>query len=101
MAVDLVAGVGAASADLEAAGVEDDGGGAAGLGAAGEGVFHLTKIECLATGGVCEDAEDLLAGACVFPINPHDPVVCLVVVLEFLAEGDCLGTREAAEGGDA
>lgn len=101
VAVDLVVGVGAAPADLETAGVEDDGRGAGRVGAAREGIFHLTEVECLATRRCCQDAEDLLAGARVFSVNPHDPVVCLVIVLELLAEGDCLGTRETAEGRDA
>lgn len=102
MAVDLVVVVSGASADLEAAGVEEDGGGGTAFaGAAGEGIFHLTEVERLVTRRFCENAEDLLAGACVFPFYPGDPVVGLVAVLELLAKGDCLGTRKAAEGGDA
>jgi hypothetical protein len=58
VAVDLVAAVGGASADLETAGVEDGGGRAGCIGAAGEGVFHLTEVERLAARGLCEDAKD-------------------------------------------
>ncbi len=101
MAVDLVVVIGGASADLEAARVKKGGGRAAVAGAAGEGIQHLTEAERLVTRGFCENAEDLHTGACVFPLDPSDPVIGLVVVLELLAEGDCLGTCKAAKGGDA
>jgi hypothetical protein len=102
VAVDLLAVVlGGASTDLDATGVEDGGGRAAVAGAAGQGVLNFTEAKGFAARGLCEHVEDLHAGACVFPFGPGDPVVGLVVVLELLAEGDCLGARKAAEGGDA
>jgi hypothetical protein len=102
VAVDLVVAVGGASADLEAARVEDGGWRTICAGAAGEGVFYLAEAERLAARGRCEDAEDFLAGACVLPVNPSDPVIGLVAVLELLSESDCdLGTRKATEGRDA
>lgn len=54
VAVDLVVVVGGASADLEAAGVKNGGGGAV-AGAAGEGIHHLTEAERLVARGFCEN----------------------------------------------
>lgn len=101
VAMDLTTAYSGASAHLEAAGVEDGGRRSSCAGTAGEGVFHLTKVERLRARGSCEEAEDSLPGACVLPIKPHHSVVGLVVVLELLAESDCLGTRNATESSDS
>lgn len=92
-----------ASADQGAAGVQDAGGSGTRIaGAAGEGEFSTGKGERLVASICREDAEDLMAGACRIPILPSDPVVGLIAVLELLAKDDGgLGTRKAAQGGDA
>ncbi|KAK9413744.1 hypothetical protein SUNI508_11687 [Seiridium unicorne] len=100
VAVDLVGG-GLAPTDLETARVKEDGGGPVIAGAAAKSVLHFTEAERLATRGFCENIEDLLTRACVFSLGPSDPMIGLVVILEFLAERDCLGIGKATEGGDA
>lgn len=100
VAVDLIIVVGGASADLETGRVENGGRMAAFAGAAGEGVPHGTEVERLGTGILCEDVQDLHAGACVLVLLPGHPVVGLVVVLKLLPVGDLLGICNGAEGGE-
>ncbi|KAL9079449.1 MAG: hypothetical protein Q9157_001658 [Trypethelium eluteriae] len=54
-AVNLAVVVRGASADLDAAGVKNGGGGGAVAGAAGEGIHHLTEAEHPVTRGFCEN----------------------------------------------